>query len=91
MLCAGQEARLHEEEAFDIDAMEVRASEAVQQDYHGLDWQRVMEIAQGWRDLGYPEEDVSLHNASCISVIALTSDLDVVALGGCSLSAPSPT
>ncbi len=79
MLCAGQEAP-SQEEAFDIDAMEVRASEAASKDYHGLDWQRVMEIAQGWRDLGYPEEDVSPHNASCISVIAPTSDLYVIAL-----------
>jgi len=68
VLCAGQEASAQEEGGFDIAAMEVHASEAVQKDYHGLEWQRVMEIAQGWRDLGYPEEDVSLHNASCISV-----------------------
>ena len=60
MLCAGQEAP-PQEEAFDIDGMEVRASQAASMNYHGLDWQRVMEIAQGWRDLGYPEEDVSPH------------------------------
>ena len=70
VLCAGQEASAQEEEGgFDIAAMEVRASEAVQKDYHGLEWQRVMEIAQGWRDLGYPEEDVSLHSVSCVSVM----------------------
>lgn len=67
MSCTGQEASAQEEGGFDIAAMEVRASEAVLKDYHGLDWQRVMEIAQGWRDLGYPEEDVSLHHVSCIS------------------------
>lgn len=61
VLCAEQEAPPQEEGGYDIAAMEVRASEAVSKDYHGLDWQRVMEIAQGWRDLGYPEEDVSPH------------------------------
>lgn len=63
VLCAGQNASAQEEGGYDIAAMEVRASEASIKDYHGLgDWQRVMEVAQGWLDLGYPEHDVSLRN-----------------------------
>jgi len=73
VLCAGQETSVQEEGGFDIAAMEVRASEASQKDYHGLgDWQRVMEIAQGWRDLGYPEEDVSLHDSLFLLCLPLS-------------------
>ncbi|KAL0043344.1 hypothetical protein WJX79_002000 [Trebouxia sp. C0005] len=60
----GQNASAQEEGGYDIAAMEVRASEASIKDYHGLgDWQRVMEVAQGWLDLGYPEHDVRLYLA----------------------------
>lgn len=43
---------------FDIEAMEVRAYEASVKEYNNYDWQALMVIAQQWRDLGYPEDEV---------------------------------